>query len=92
MVSMLGDNQRALALTKNPHLYKRSKHIDVCYYYIQDLAKRGKLDVLYIPTTDIAADGMTKPLSRVAFGRFKEQMGLVCSLQHMPKLAEQGDT
>ena len=80
IVSMLGDNQGALALTKNPYLYKRSKHINVCYYYIWDLAKRGKLDVSYIPIADMAADGMTKPLPRVAFGRFKEQMGLVCGL------------
>ena len=80
IVSMLGDNQGALALTKNPHLYKRSKHINVCYYYIWDLAKRGKLDVSYIPIADIAANRMTKPLLRVAFGRFKEQMGLVCGL------------
>jgi hypothetical protein len=78
MVSMLGDDQGALALTKNPHLYKRSKYINVYYYYIWDLAKRGKLDVLYISIIDIAANRMTKPLSRVAFGRFKEQMGLVC--------------
>jgi hypothetical protein len=76
-VQMLGDNQGAIALTKNPHLHERSKHIDICYHFIRDLAEQGKLDVVYVPTEDMVADGMTKPLQRVAFERFKKQLGVV---------------
>ncbi|KAF7573128.1 hypothetical protein PtrM4_080330 [Pyrenophora tritici-repentis] len=76
-VQMLGDNQGAIALTKNPHLHERSKHIDVCYHFIRDLAEQGKLDVAYVPTVDMVADGMTKPLQRVAFEKFKNQLGVV---------------
>lgn len=47
-VQMLGDNQGAIALTKNPHLHERSKHIDVCYHFVRDLAEQGKLDVAYV--------------------------------------------
>jgi len=75
-VQMLGDNQGAIALVKNPHLHERSKHIDICYHYIRDLAEQGKLSVTYIPTFDMVADGMTKPLQRVAFERFKGQLGV----------------
>ena len=74
---MLGDNQGSLALVKNPHLHERSKHIDICYHYIRDLAEQGKLQVNYIPTANMVADGMTKPLQRVAFKRFKDQLGVV---------------
>ena len=35
-VDIRADNQGAIALTKNPHLYDRSKHIDIYYYYIRD--------------------------------------------------------
>jgi len=76
-VQMLGDNQGAIALTKNPHLHERSKHIDVCYHFVRDLAEQGKLDVAYVPTADMVADGMTKPLQRVAFERFKNQLGVI---------------
>ena len=76
-VHMLGDNQGALALVKNPHLHERSKHIDICYHFIRDLAEKGKLDIAYVPTADMAADGMTKPLGKVAFERFKWQLGVV---------------
>ena len=78
-VQMLGDNQGAIALTKNPHLHERSKHIDICYHFIRDLVEQGKLDIAYVPTTEMVADGMTKPLQRVAFERFNNQLGVVFS-------------
>lgn len=77
IVQMYGDNQGALALVKNPQLHERSKHIDICYHFIRDLAEKKKLRICYIPTSDMIADGLTKPLGRVAFERFKEQLGLV---------------
>lgn len=51
-VQMYGDDQGALALIKNPHLHERSKHIDVCFHFIRDLAEKGKLIVDYIPTAE----------------------------------------
>ena len=77
LVQMRGDNQGAIALTKNPHLHERSKHIDICYHYVRDLAQKCKLEVSFIPTDDMVADGMTKPLQRVKFERFKSLMGMV---------------
>ena len=69
---MLRDNQGSLALVKNPYLHKYLKHINICYYYIRDLAEQGKLQVNYILTTDMVADSITKPLQRVIFKRFKD--------------------
>ena len=74
---MLGDNQGAVALTENPHLHERSKHIDIVYHYIRDLVEKGKAFVEYIPTDCMTADGMTKPLQLVAFERFKDLIGVV---------------
>jgi hypothetical protein len=76
-VQMFGDNQGAIALVKNPHLHERSKHIDICYHFIRDLAEQKKLEIEYIPTAEMIADAMTKPLTRVAFERFKGQLGVV---------------
>jgi len=52
---MLGDNLGLLALVKNLYLDKRSKYIDICYHFIRDLNKRGKLNIAYIPTNEILA-------------------------------------
>jgi hypothetical protein len=71
-----GDNQGALALVKNPHLHKQSKHIDIQYHYIRDLEAWKRIAVSYVLTTDIVADRMTKPLDRIAFQRFRDLMGM----------------
>ena len=76
-VQMLGDNQGALALVKNPHLHERSKHIDICYHFIRDLHEKGRLDVSYVSTRDMVADGMTKALQKPAFIRFKDLLGML---------------
>ena len=33
-VHILGDNQGVITLVKNPHLYKQSKYIDICYHFV----------------------------------------------------------
>ena len=76
-VQMLADNQGAIALAKNPHLHERSRHIDISYHYIRDLVKQEKVKVKYIPTVEMTADGFTKPLERVAFEKFKDQLGMI---------------
>jgi hypothetical protein len=78
-VKLYGDNQGAIALTKNPHLHKRSNHIDICYHFIRDLIEKELVDVEYVPTVEMVADGLTKPWERVAFERFKRQLGVVDS-------------
>ena len=75
-VDIRRDNQGALALVKNPYLYKRSKHIDVYYYYIRDLAEKQRLKIEYVPIVEMLADGLTKLLARVAFRRFRSQLGI----------------
>jgi len=80
-VDIRGDNQGAIALVKNPHLHERSKHIDICYYHIRDLAKREKISVTYIPTDEMIADGFTKPLQATAFARFVRYLGMDTSKQ-----------
>ena len=77
LVQMFGDNQGAIALTQNAHLNERSKHVDICYHFIRDLAEKEHLRVDYIPTDEMIADGMTKLLQRIKFERFKEEMGLI---------------
>ena len=78
-VRMRADNQGAIALAKNPHLHERSRHIDISYHYVRDLVQKGRVKIDYTPTADMVADGFTKPLERVAFDRFKDQLGMTSS-------------
>ena len=55
--------------------------MDICYYFIRDLVEKGELKVDYIPIAEIVANGITKPLVRVIFERFKNQIGLAIELK-----------
>jgi len=39
--ALMVDNQPAIALTKNPVLYDRSKHIDVKFHFLRDYVDEG---------------------------------------------------
>ena len=70
------DNQGALRLTGNPEFHARSKHIDVQYHYVREVKEAGVIDVRYIPTEEMAADCLTKPLKRQKFAANLIMLGL----------------
>jgi len=65
------DNQGAIALSKNPVNRQRSKHIDVKYHFIREALSEGKIDIIYCPSEDMAADILTKPVSKIRIIKFK---------------------
>lgn len=62
--TMYCDNQGAEFLVKNPTVHKRSKHIDIRYHYIREKYMDKEVDIEYVPSTENAADILTKALSR----------------------------
>ena len=52
------DNKSTILLAKNGKMSssKRTKHINVQYYFIQDRWKKGEIDVKYCPTNIMVAD------------------------------------
>ncbi len=74
---ILGDNQSALRLVANPEFHARSKHIDVQYHYTRELVEDGMISVEYIPTTEMAADCLTKPLKRALFEADLKVLGML---------------
>ena len=81
-VQLKGDNQASLTLVKDAHIHERSKHIDVAYHHIRDLYKKNLIHLGYVPSQDMVADGMTKPLPKDKFKRFIELIGLKDSGSH----------
>ena len=61
------DNQSCLAIAQDPIGHRRTKHIDVRYHYIRELIAHGKATVSYLPTADMVADILTKPLAATVF-------------------------
>jgi hypothetical protein len=75
-VLLYGDNEPALKLLQTDGHHERTKHIDIAYHYTKERIKLGKLNVQHVRSVNMAADGLTKPLDRVAHERFLTQIGL----------------
>ena len=73
-IEIKGDNQSSIALAKNPVLHTRTKHIDIQHHYIRDEVSSGRIRLVYTPTEEMLADGLTKPLSHVKFLNFIRQL------------------
>jgi hypothetical protein len=62
----------AIALSKNPVLHGRSKHIKTKYNFIRECVENGEVVLESVGTTDQLADILTKPLPRVHFQELRE--------------------
>ena len=73
-VTVVQDNQSAM-LKQNGHAsFRRSKHIIVRDSFIKEHIDDGKIVLKYIPTEDMCADMLTKPLERRLFNRHVKTM------------------
>lgn len=70
------DNQGAIALTKDPSVHARTKHIDVQYHFVRERVAMGEISYHYIHTSTMIADAMTKGLPAPAHTKFRRMMGI----------------
>lgn len=75
-ITLHGDNEMSIALTKNAESQRRTKHIDVQQHYIRELIEEGELIVTWIPGSEMLADGMTKALPTEAFRKHQALLGM----------------
>lgn len=59
-MSLKGDNQGSITLAHHPIFYTYTKHIDIQHHYISDEMALGKIDLQYIPTSEMIANRLTK--------------------------------
>lgn len=70
------DNMGAIHLTSKSIFHARTKHIEIHYHWIREAVKRGDLQVKYCPTEIMAADLLTKQLSRQQFVKLRGMLGV----------------
>ena len=46
---------------------KKTRHLDIRYYFVTDNVKKGAVQIRYCPTGDMTADFFTKPLQGTLF-------------------------
>jgi hypothetical protein len=67
------DKLSAILLEKNGKAYsgKRTKHINVRYFFIKDRIGSGEITVNHCPAAEMLADHFTKPLQGTMFRKFR---------------------
>ena len=64
------DNRSTLInLERGYGSFKHTKHIDRRYYFVTDLIKAGRVRTAWVKSIDLAADLLTKSVSKTVLGR-----------------------
>ncbi|MGZ8855513.1 MAG: Ty1/Copia family ribonuclease HI [Nitrososphaeraceae archaeon] len=61
------DNTGALEMSDHATNHKRTKHMDIKWFYVRDIIKQYKILVKWIPTKDQLADILTKSVKTNIF-------------------------
>ena len=70
------DNQSAISVAKNPEHHSRMKHLNLQFFWLHNEVVGGTLSPLFIPTTNMTADLLIKPLEQVKVDRCGKLMGI----------------
>jgi hypothetical protein len=70
---ILQDNQSAMLLETNGRgsSSKRTRHMNIRYFFVADCQQRGEVTIKYCPTDEMIGDFFTKPLGGAKFRRLR---------------------
>jgi hypothetical protein len=70
------DNKSTILLAKNGKASssKRTRALNIRYFFVTDQVEKGNLEIEYCPTGEMLADMLTKPLTGALFLKFKKQL------------------
>lgn len=76
-ITLYCDNQAAIHFTKTKRLSSNSRHISMKYNYVRRAVKKERIVVEYMPTDQMLADPLTKPLPGDRISNVMRGMGLL---------------
>ena len=74
---ILCDNTSAIAITQNPILHSRTKHIDIRHHFIREHVEKKNVRIEYVSTESQLADILTKPLAEARFTQLRAELGMI---------------
>ncbi|CAI7894286.1 unnamed protein product [Closterium sp. NIES-53] len=75
--TLFADNKAMILLCREPRLETRVKHINVRYFLLRELQRRGQVRMDFVASEANSADVFTKALALGDHHRFCVQLGLV---------------
>jgi hypothetical protein len=71
LIQVREDNQPAIELAENAMASKRTRGMDIKHHWIRHYVDNGSIKIVYTHTSQ-QADGMTKPLPKWSFLKFRD--------------------
>jgi hypothetical protein len=68
-IQVYEDNQGAMKIAKSTCTHKKSKHVNIRYHFVREHVSEGKIILTWIPTKNMIADMLTKPVAEAEFSR-----------------------
>ena len=75
-ITLYGDNKGAISTAKDPTHHNRTKHTLLRFNYLREQVREGLIEISYLETAKIAADGLIKALTAPKFKVFLDLLGL----------------
>jgi len=74
-ITLLQDNMSTIAMIrKGAPTGKRNRHIEVRYFFLKDKEEKGIMKIQYVPTAQMTADILTKPLQGELFRQHRRRL------------------
>ena len=73
-VTLHSDSMSAIDHSKDSQFHGKTKHIEIKYQFVRN--KKEEVQLSYMPTGDMVADPLTKPLAVDLFHKHVKAMGL----------------
>jgi hypothetical protein len=72
--TLLCDNLSAVALSHNPILHSRTKHMELDLHFVREKVLSKQLHVLHVPAAAQLADPLTKPLAPTCYEAIRSKL------------------
>ena len=72
------DNQQTVRVVSSnePAITTKLRHVDIHQFWLRQEVQSGKFIIQWVPTAEMPADGLTKPLNKQPHQAFLEMLGL----------------
>jgi hypothetical protein len=73
---ILCDNSAAISIANREVISSRTKHIDVHHHFLRQYMGK-ELSTSWLPTSEMPADILTKPLAQPTFEKHRTSLGVI---------------
>jgi hypothetical protein len=68
------DNRSCIKIAQDPSVSDRTKHIDIRHHFIKERIELEQVKLIYVPTSHMVADILTKPLQISQFRQLVSEL------------------